>query len=79
MKSEGGDGVRLDKWLWAARFFKTRSLAAQAISSGRVRVNGLVAKPARDLHPGDEIGLRETGFERVVQVVALASVRGPDT
>jgi ribosome-associated heat shock protein Hsp15 len=77
MKSEGGAGVRLDKWLWAARFFKTRSLAAEAVASGRVRVNGMVAKPARELRPGDEIGLRETGCERVVHVLALATVRGP--
>lgn len=77
MKPEGGAGVRLDKWLWAARFFKTRSLAAEAVAAGRVRVNGLVAKPARELRPGDELALRETGFERVVRVVALASMRGP--
>lgn len=77
MAEAAGAGVRLDKWLWAARFFKTRSLATEAATAGRVRVNGLVAKPARELRPGDEVALRETGFERVVRVRALASVRGP--
>ena len=77
MKLEDGAGVRLDKWLWAARFFKTRSLATEAVSNGRVRVNGVVAKPARELRPGDELALREAGYERVVRVLALSMVRGP--
>jgi ribosome-associated heat shock protein Hsp15 len=71
------EGVRLDKWLWAARFFKTRSLAAEAVAAGRVRVNGIVAKASRELRVGDELALRETGFERVLRVRGLSSVRGP--
>ena len=57
--------IRLDKWLWAARFFKTRSLAAEAVVSGRVRVNGMVAKPARELRPGGggELDLLGDGVE----------------
>lgn len=70
-------GVRLDKWLWAARFFKTRSLATQEIDKGRIQVNGLVAKPARDLKPDDLIEIRQGPVHRVIRVVALSHVRGP--
>ncbi len=70
-------GLRLDKWLWAARFFKTRSLAADEIGKGRVSVNGQVAKPSRDLHPGDTVALRQGVVERTVVVKALSAVRGP--
>ncbi|MEN9419949.1 MAG: ribosome-associated heat shock protein Hsp15, HslR [Pseudomonadota bacterium] len=70
--------VRLDKWLWAARFFKTRSLAAEAAVSGRVDVNGQPAKPARELHPGDEVRLRRPGGPAcTVVVLGLSAVRGP--
>lgn len=75
--SAPAEGVRLDKWLWAARLFKTRSLAAEAAAAGRVRVNGIVAKASRELRVGDELALRETGFERVLHVRGLSSVRGP--
>lgn len=71
------DGVRLDKWLWAARFFKTRGLAAEEIGKGRVSVNGIVAKAGRELHPGDRIELRQLPTPRVVVVAALSHVRGP--
>lgn len=71
------DGVRLDKWLWAARFFKTRSLAAEEIGKHRVEVNGQVAKASRELRPGDEIALRQGPVARSVVVRALSAVRGP--
>ena len=62
------DRVRIDKWLWAARFFKTRSLAAQAIEAGRVRMNGDRIKPAKDVKCGDEIAVRIDALEWVVEV-----------
>lgn len=70
-------GVRLDKWLWAARFFKTRSLAADEIAKHRVQVNGQVAKASRELKPGDELQLRQGPLLRTVRVIALSAVRGP--
>ncbi|MBV8125485.1 MAG: RNA-binding S4 domain-containing protein [Burkholderiaceae bacterium] len=70
-------GVRLDKWLWAARFFKTRSLAAEEIGKGRVEVNGQVAKASRELKPGDLVSLRQAGLTREVRVRALSGIRGP--
>lgn len=69
--------VRLDKWLWAARFFKTRALAAEEADRGRVQVNGAAAKPARELHPGDRIRLRQGVVVREVDVLLLSAVRGP--
>ncbi len=69
--------VRLDKWLWAARFYKTRSLATQAIGAGKVQVNGAVAKASRSVRPGDLIKIRQTPADRTVQVRALSSLRGP--
>lgn len=71
------DEVRLDKWLWAARFYKTRSLAVEEIAKGRVHVNGQAAKPARSLRVGDRIELRREGMTRTVAVQALSNVRGP--
>jgi ribosome-associated heat shock protein Hsp15 len=71
------DEVRLDKWLWAARFYKTRSLASAEIGKGRVQVNGQSAKPARALRPGDRVELRQDGTTRTVVVLALSHVRGP--
>ena len=71
--------VRLDKWLWAARFFKTRSLAADDIDKGRVKVNGQVAKASREPRIGDEIEFRSGCVTRTVQVRALSAVRGPAT
>lgn len=75
--AELGARMRLDKWLWAARFFKTRALASEAVSRGRVLVNGQPAKPARELKPGDQLRLRQGPDERVVDVHALSAVRGP--
>jgi len=69
--------IRLDKWLWAARFYKTRGLACDEIDKGRVSVNGQVAKPSRELRPGDLIELRQGPVTRTVHVLALSQVRGP--
>ncbi|MFC0400614.1 RNA-binding S4 domain-containing protein [Paraburkholderia rhizosphaerae] len=69
--------LRIDKWLWAARFFKTRSLAAEAVDKGRVRIGGATVKPAKDVRVGD---LVEIEIERVVwqvQVLGVCDVRGP--
>jgi ribosome-associated heat shock protein Hsp15 len=76
MMGQAGQAVRLDKWLWAARFFKTRSLATQEIDKGRIQVNGQVAKPARDLKPGDLVEIRQGPVLRTIQVRALSNVRG---
>lgn len=71
--------MRLDKWLWAARFFKTRSLAADEIDRARVQVNGQTAKPSRELHVGDRVGVRQGDCPilRDVLVRGLSEVRGP--
>lgn len=69
--------VRLDKWLWAARFYKTRALASEAIAGGKVQVNGDRAKRARPVQPGDEIRIRQGPYEHHVVVRALSSRRGP--
>lgn len=68
---------RLDKWLWAARFYKTRSLAAKACELGRVRSNLQLAKPAREVKVGDQIHLTNDGGEFHVEVLVLSDVRGP--
>lgn len=69
--------VRLDKWLWAARFYKTRSLATQEIDKGRIQVNGLVAKPSRDVKPGDLIEIRQGPVLRAITVRGVSNARGP--
>jgi ribosome-associated heat shock protein Hsp15 len=69
--------VRLDKWLWAARFYKTRSLAAEAIDAGRVEVNGDRAKRSRAVTIGDTLRIRKPPFEQVVEVSAESEQRGP--
>jgi ribosome-associated heat shock protein Hsp15 len=69
--------VRLDKWLWAARFFKTRGLAAEEIGKNRISVNGQVAKASRELKAGDRVSWRQQGVVREVEVKALSEVRGP--
>lgn len=71
------DDVRMDKWLWAARFFKTRALASESCDMGRVLSNGHVAKPARDVRVGDVLRVKNEGGEFVVEVLGLSSVRGP--
>ena len=70
------DSVRLDKWLWAARFFKTRSLATDAIGGGKVDVNGDRAKPAKQIKPGDEVRLRSGPYEHILIVRQLGERRG---
>jgi ribosome-associated heat shock protein Hsp15 len=69
--------VRLDKWLWAARFFKTRALAAEAVAGGKVDLNGDRPKRARPVQLGDEIRVRLGPYEHVVTVRALSARRGP--
>jgi ribosome-associated heat shock protein Hsp15 len=69
--------LRIDKWLWAARFFKTRSLAAQAVSGGKIQINGARAKASRSIGPGDRITIRRGPYEWIVVVKAVAKLRGP--
>lgn len=71
-----GDSVRLDKWLWAARLYKTRTLAAQGVALGRVQVNGAPVKAARELHVGDRITLQQAGYRRELVILGLSSQRG---
>jgi ribosome-associated heat shock protein Hsp15 len=68
--------MRLDKWLWAARFFKTRRLAVEAIEGGRVSVNGDHAKPAKEVRVGDRLAIRRPPFEHHLVVKGLAAQRG---
>lgn len=69
--------LRIDKWLWAARFFKTRSLATEEIDKGRIAINGQEAKPAREVKAGDTVAIRREGVTRTVVVKAISSMRGP--
>ena len=69
--------VRMDKWLWAARFFKTRALAVRACELGRVQAQGVRAKPARDVHPGDHLRIENEGGIFEIEVLELSEVRGP--
>ena len=71
------DKIRLDKWLWAARFYKTRSLAVQEIGKGRILVNDQPAKPAREVAPGDLVTVRKEDPALHVRVMAISGVRGP--
>ena len=71
------NSVRIDKWLWAARFFKTRALAAKACDLGRIRSNDVEAKPARDVRTGDMLRIRNEGGEFQVEVLQLSEIRGP--
>jgi ribosome-associated heat shock protein Hsp15 len=71
-----GDAVRLDKWLWAARLYKTRTLAAHAVALGRVEVNGAPAKASRELHVGDRISLQQPGHRRELVILKLSQQRG---
>ena len=79
-RSDGDVGpgrVRIDKWLWAARFFKTRALAVEAIGGGKILVAGERVKPAKLLQPGDEVRIRLGPYEHVVVVRGLSERRGP--
>jgi len=68
---------RIDKWLWAARFYKTRALAVEEIDKGRVQVNGVLAKPSREVRPGDMVCLRIGAMQWTLQVQGLSLQRGP--
>ena len=69
--------VRMDKWLWAARFFKTRALASKACDLGRIRFNSMDAKPAREIKVGDMLHVKNEGGEFEIEVLALSEMRGP--
>ncbi len=71
--------VRLDKWLWAARFYKTRSAATEAVIGGKIEVNGDAAKPARLVGPGDTVRIRVAPYEHIVVVTGIAERRGSAT
>jgi ribosome-associated heat shock protein Hsp15 len=73
------EGTRIDKWLWAARFFKTRSLASEAVERGRVKLNGERCKPARSLKVGELLDIDNGSTEWQVRVVALSDLRGSAT
>ena len=73
------DKVRIDKWLWAARFFKTRSLAALAVEGGRVKLNGERCKPAKEVKPGDQLIIHVGELEWEITLAALSDKRGPAT
>jgi len=77
MSSDAITRVRLDKWLWAARFFKTRGLAAQAIETGKVEVNGERAKRAKQLQIGDQLRIRLGPYHHLVKVRGVSERRGP--
>jgi ribosome-associated heat shock protein Hsp15 len=79
ISTEPGARLRIDKWLWAARFFKTRSLASDAVEKGRVKINGANVKPAKDVRVGDRV---EIDIERLVwqvEVLGICDARGPAT
>src|ERR1017187_313767 len=71
------DGTRIDKWLWAARFFKTRELASKACEMGRITSNSVRAKPAREVRVGDMLHIRNEAAEWEIEVLALSQQRGP--
>jgi ribosome-associated heat shock protein Hsp15 len=76
-ETEGNGNIRIDKWLWAARFWKTRSLAADAVAGGKVKLNGERVKAAKSVRVGDELNIRVGPYEYVVRVLGLAGRRGP--
>jgi ribosome-associated heat shock protein Hsp15 len=71
------NAVRIDKWLWAARFYKTRSLASEAIKGGKIHCGGTRVKPSKEVHLGDEITIRQAYWHKTVVVKALSDKRGP--
>lgn len=71
------NALRIDKWLWAARFYKTRSIACDEIGKNRVQVNGQDAKPSKEVKVGDTVQLRQGAVLRTVQVLGVSGVRGP--
>jgi len=77
MEEAGSGSIRIDKWLWAARFLKTRSLAAEAVEGGKVHLNGARTKPGHIVRVGDELRIRRGPYEWVVVVRAVSKLRGP--
>ena len=77
MAGTEGSAIRIDKWLWAARFFKTRSLAAAAVAGGKVKVNGERVKPAKAIRLDDELSIHVGPYEYGVRVLGLSGRRGP--
>ena len=71
------NSVRIDKWLWAARFFKTRALAARACELGRILCNGIEAKPAREVRAGDKLRIVNGSGEFQIEVLEVSAMRGP--
>ena len=71
------DGVRVDKWLWAARFFKTRTLAREAVKGGKVQLNGARVKPSRAVKVGDTMEIHKSGLTWQIEVLVLSARRGP--
>jgi len=76
-ETESQENQRLDKWLWAARFYKTRSLAVEAINGGKVHANGQRTKPSRTIHPGDQLTISQPPYEYVIDVLGLQKQRRP--
>ena len=76
---ENSEEIRLDKWLWAARFFKTRSLAAEAVTGGKISINNERPKPSRIVRPGDRLTVRRGPYEWTVIVKDISRLRGPAT
>ena len=74
---EESDSVRLDKWLWSARFFKTRALATEAINGGKVHVNGQRSKPGKEIKAGAELSISKNGYEWEITVTGLTTQRKP--
>jgi ribosome-associated heat shock protein Hsp15 len=71
------DSIRIDKWLWAARFFKTRALASKACDLGRILSNGHEAKPSREIRVGDKLEVKNEGGDFQIEVLSLSQMRGP--
>lgn len=71
------DRVRIDKWLWAARFFKTRALATKSCELGRIQYNGQSVKPSRDVRPGDKLQVKNDSGDFEIEVLLLSDIRGP--
>jgi ribosome-associated heat shock protein Hsp15 len=76
-EKEGAEGIRLDKWLWAARFFKTRQLATDAINGGKVHLNGQRVKPGKEIAPGARLAIRKEQYEWDIVVAAVSRQRRP--
>ena len=76
-ENESVNRVRMDKWLWAARFFKTRAIASRACDLGRIESNGVTAKPAREVRVGDVLTVKTNNGDFKLEVLALSDMRGP--